>query len=563
MRSSFFGLNVAKQGLFTARTWLDITNHNISNSETEGYSRQYGVQSASRPLPNNGIGMLGTGSEITNISHYRNEYLDMKFWNNASNLGEYSVKNSLTSDIETILNEVNDTGMSTEFEDMFEALSKLSTYPSEEAYKINFIDMAKSYTKYFNDIGEQMRSVQRDANFSIKIKVDQINNLSNEIATVNKQIEDTEFTGAEANDLRDKRALLVDKLSKIINVSVDERTGMNNKKTYSVYANNKLLVEASSFNTLETKSREGLRNPEDEPGLYDIYWQDGTKLDLANSNLEGELKGYIDIRDGNNGNNFRAVIDTAVTTLPSKIVVVKGMNRNDIPEKGEITIDGKVIKYNKYDRATNTFELDEEAKAGATNISMGQDMKYKGVSYYAEKLNKFVRTVAQHFNEIHEKGYGGTGGPLFTYDGYVAGDPVDYNHMTIDNLQFSEEIEDNIDKLLTRFDKTAGVSDGDLIEEILDLKHDNDMFQTGEPGNYIQALVGELGIDKSQADSFETGQTNLNLLIDNQRLSFSGVDINEESVSIIKYQQAYMVSAQMIRVFDEIYDVTINRMGAS
>ncbi|GKX28482.1 hypothetical protein SH1V18_09620 [Vallitalea longa] len=563
MNSSFFGLNVATQGLFTARTWLDITNHNVTNAQTPGYSRQYGVQSASRPLPNNGIGMVGTGSEITKISQFRNEYLDMKFWNNSGHLGEYSVKNSQTSNIETILNEVNNTGITTEFEDMFEALSKLSTDPSNSSYKINFIDMANSFSQFFNDIGDKMRSFQRDANFSIKTKVDQINNLSNQLATVNKQIENVEFSGVEANDLRDKRALIVDELSQIINIKVDERTGINGKKTFSVFANGKKLVEGSNANLLETRSRENVYNPEDEPGLFDIYWQTGIKFNMTDSSLKGELKGYIDMRDGNNGDNFRAVIDHTNTTLPTKTIVVKGANRSDIPKQGEIIIDDKAYKYTDYDPDTCTFTLEEEAPTGANNVSMGQDLKYKGITYYVEKLNRFVRTVAQHFNEIHAKGNNGSGVPLFTYEGYKPGDDVDYNKMTIDNFQFSQEIQDDIDKLLTRFDKNTGESDGDLIKEILSLKHDNSMFETGEPGNYIQALVGELGIDKSQADSFETGQINLNVMIDNQRISYSGVDINEETMNIIKFQQAYMVSAQMIRVFDEIYDVTINRMGAN
>ncbi|WP_113672576.1 flagellar hook-associated protein FlgK [Vallitalea guaymasensis] len=565
MQSSFFGLNVATQGLFTARTWLDITNHNITNAQTPGYSRQFGVQSACRPLPNNGIGMMGTGSEILKISQYRNKYLDTKFWSNSSHLGEYTVKNSQTSSIETILNEIKDTGISKQFDDMFDSLQKLSTDPSNESYKINFIDMAKSFSRFFNDIGDKMRSFQREANFSIKTKVDQINYCANQLATLNEQIENVEFSGAEANDLRDKRALIVDELSHIINVKVDERVDVNGKKTFSVLANGQKLVEGTKVNLLETKSREHLNNPEDEAGLYDIYWANGNKFDMTDPELEGELKGYIDMRDGNNGNNFKGVINSL--TAASNIITVSNVNRADLPDKGEIKIDGVVYKYDSftYDKGNNevTFTLASNAPAGAKNVSMGEDLKYKGISYYTERLNNFVRTVAEKFNEIHRDGNNGTGGPLFTFKDYNPGDVVDYSKMTIDNFQFSSEIASDIDKLLTSSDPTSGESDNDIIKRMLDLKHDNDMFKTGEPGNYIQALIGELGIDKSQAASFEKGQVDLNLMINNQRLSYSGVDLNEETTNIIKFQQAYVISAQMIRVFDEIYDVTINRMGAN
>ena len=60
MASSFFGINVGMQGLFTAQTNLSVTSHNISNAETVGFSRQYAIQSATRPLSNSDEGMIGT-----------------------------------------------------------------------------------------------------------------------------------------------------------------------------------------------------------------------------------------------------------------------------------------------------------------------------------------------------------------------------------------------------------------------------------------------------------------------------------------------------------------------
>ncbi|MCT4687970.1 flagellar hook-associated protein FlgK [Vallitalea sp.] len=559
MRSSFFGLNVATQGLYTARTWLDITNHNITNAQTPGYSRQYGVQSACRPLPNNGIGMMGTGSEILKISRYRNHYLDVKFWSNSSHLGEYRVKNSQTSSVETILNEIKKTGITKQFDDMFKSLQKLSTDPSNKSYKIGFIDMAKSFSRYFNDIGEKMRSLQREANYSIKSKVDQINYCANQIATLNKQIENVEFSGVEANDLRDKRANIVDELSQIINVKVDEHIDANGKKTFSILANGQKLLEGTKVNLLKTKSRKNLNNPEDEPGLYDIYWENGNKFDMTDPELEGELKGYIDMRDGNNGNNFKGQIDNS----NGKVIEVIGFNRTDLPDKGKIKIDNIEYEYESYNYNESsgklTFTLKTVVPASAANVSMGENLSYKGISYYVDRMNNFVRTVAKKFNDIHKKG---NGAPLFTYDGYTSGD-IDYSKMTIDNFQFSKEIAKDVDKLITSYKKESGESDSSIIKELLALKHDSKMFKTGEPGNYIQAVIGELGIDKSQADSFEKSQLALNKMIDNQRISYSGVDINEEATNIVKFQQAYVISAKMIKVFDEIFDVTINRMGAN
>ena len=76
MRGSFFGLNVALRGLYTSQRNLDVINHNISNVNTPGYSKQVTNQVASRPIPLlNGTGMLGTGSEVISIERVRDEYL--------------------------------------------------------------------------------------------------------------------------------------------------------------------------------------------------------------------------------------------------------------------------------------------------------------------------------------------------------------------------------------------------------------------------------------------------------------------------------------------------------
>ncbi len=568
---SFFGINVATQGLYTARINLDITNHNISNAETPGYSRQYGIQSATRPLPNNGIGMIGTGSEILKINQYRNFYLDVKFWNSNSHLGEYEIKNTQSSGVEMLLNELNETGISKHFSDMFDSLSKLSTTPGDQSYRANFVDMASSFTMCFNDIGERLREQQREANFAIKTKVDQINYGAERIATLNVQIEAMEFSGMQANDLRDERANVVDELSKIVNVDVEELKDINGMKTYSVKLNGYSLVEGATTNILETTPRNYLKNPEDEPGLYDINWKSGPSLNLYSNSLEGELKGYIDMRDGNNGDNFSGVLAADVTA--SNIITIENANRTDLPTVGEIRIGTQLVKYNSYSVDSTsgdiTFTLADPVTAteGETS-SIGENVEYKGIPYYTERMNHFIRTIAEQFNKIHADGTdsdGEDGVPLFVYENYVHTPPpstVDYNLMTIDNVKFSPDIKDDLSKLLTKVDPLDGESNAELIKEMLKLRHDNNVFSKGEPESYIQSVIGELGIDKKQANSFMNGQIDMSKMIQNQRLSFSGVNINEETIALIKFQQAYNISAQAITVFDEIYDVTINRMGA-
>ena len=90
---------------------MDVINHNISNVNTPGYSKQVTNQVASRPIPLlNGTGMLGTGSEVISIERVRDEYLDFKYWSESTSYGEWQAKKTVLSDIEAMLNEPSDSG---------------------------------------------------------------------------------------------------------------------------------------------------------------------------------------------------------------------------------------------------------------------------------------------------------------------------------------------------------------------------------------------------------------------------------------------------------------------
>ena len=97
--------------------------------------------------------------------------------------------------------------------------------------------------------------------------------------------------------------------------------------------------------------------------------------------------------------------------------------------------------------------------------------------------------------------------------------------------------------------------------ELLELKTDTSMFKQGKPAAFLQTLVAEVGIDTKAALNFEKSQNNLVSAINNQRLSVAGVDTEEEAMNLMRFQQAYNLSAQVISVMNEIYDKLINYMG--
>ena len=303
----FLGFNTATSGLFTARTALDVTSHNISNANTKGYSRQIAEQRATNPLPTaTGKGMIGTGSEVYGINQIRSFYLDTKYWSENSILGQYSVKKTQLSLIESLFNEPSDSGFNVIFNNLFEAINGVVNNADSGEHRSALKEAGVTLTEYFNSTAQHLKKYQRDLNFEIKTKVEEINVIARKIQSLNKQIFKYEMDGSKANDLRDERAKLVDQLSKIVNVEVEEietnpdvisgkYSGVEyrdkSEKHFRVKINGQILVDHFYATELRLVPRENSAgddikyNPEDIEGLYDIKWANGLDFNIADPNL--------------------------------------------------------------------------------------------------------------------------------------------------------------------------------------------------------------------------------------------------------------------------------------
>ena len=87
------------------------------------------------------------------------------------------------------------------------------------------------------------------------------------------------------------------------------------------------------------------------------------------------------------------------------------------------------------------------------------------------------------------------------------------------------------------------------------------MFKQGKPESFFQTLISDVGIDTDKAKTFERSQKDIVATIDNERISISGVDTDEEAMDLIRFQTAYNLSAKVISVMDEVFDKLINEMA--
>lgn len=612
MASTFFGLNIGLSGLYAYQASINTTAHNISNAETIGYSRQKVVTSAGEAMRvYSSYGMAGTGVNIADIIQQRNAYYDVKYRNSAALYGEYSTKNDYMLQVQNYFNEVDEGGFTDSYNSLFSALKTLFDDPSSMDIRTTVANNADSLSEYMNYMYTSMQTIQEDANFQIKNLIDRVNSLGEQIATVTKQINALEVTGVTANDLRDSRENLVDELSKIANVTTEEKVMKKDPMdpgtvVYELRINGQLLVDTGSSKQLKVVPRTEKINATDIDGLYDVTWADGQEFSLSNANLKGELSALFAVRDGNNAENLGGKVTTTttggVTTLTMTKTNCDDITKLNIPTEGNVTIAGKDYKYKGFTvevQADGTyqynFKLDEPL---ATDIKdtdnvrgeIGETVNYKGIPYYMGKLNEFSRTFASVFNKMHNQGEdldGNKGLDYFNYtdkkgaadllenftsfssDGtatYKAADGTvttgeSYYNLTAFNMTITAEIMSDPRKFAAASDITQGVENKDNLKELLKIESDKSLFKAGTPAQFYSTLVAEIGVDASKYETFTKSQASIMKSITNQRLSESGVDVDEEAMNLVKFKNAYNLSAKVIQTMNEIYDKLINGTG--
>jgi flagellar hook-associated protein 1 FlgK len=540
MREGFFGLNVALRGLYSAQRGLDVVNHNINNITTPGYSRQVAVQQASRPMPLfDGTGMLGTGSDITTINRVRDEYLDFKYWSENTTYGEWSSKEALLSDVEATFNEPSENGFTEVMDEFYNSLHTLAKDSGSLANRAIAREKGVTLCKYFNSVYSHFEKMQGDLNYQIKTRVEEINSYGTQIQQLNRQIYTSELDGNTANDLRDQRTQLVDKLSKLINIDASEvASGQTNTGKpdmhFVITISGKAFVDHFNLSELSIPQRTVKQNDVDIDSLYNVEWADGNKLDIRG----GILKGIMDVRDGNVGQNASPLYKGIPYYMKkmNEFVQTFAMSFNEGFTNIKRDLAGNVNNSVLIDGTGHAdgYKLDSLPTDPISAVRFFTIKSYNGTSI---DTASFLSTAAST-SEIADR----------------------YKTLTAKNIAVSLDVM-NDTKAISIAGQPAQDSNIDVVNKLLAARHNKGMFAEGSPEDYMKSLVTTLGIDTQQAKNLAENQLVIVKQIDNRKLSDSGVSIDEEMTNLVKFQQAYSASAKMISTMAEVYDILINRLG--
>lgn len=607
MASTFGGLNIAGSGLRAANASLNTTANNISNAETEGYSRQNVVQTAAHALRTyTSYGCTGSGVDTLGVERQRDDFYDAKYWNNMKKYGEYSIKQYYCTQIEDYFKDDGKSGFATLFDAIERNLQEVIKNPNSDSTKRTFLSSAQSLAKYFNNMAGNLNELQKDLNAELKLSVDQINSIAAEIATLNKQINVVELsTGTTANELRDKRTLLIDELSELVEVNVietpvydtnnpDRETG--GTRCLVTIAGGQTLIDGNDYKTLFCQARESTEkvNQDDAEGLYDVYWADGSVFSLANSQLGGKLKGIYEMRDGNNGENFYGKVagvnvdsaGTCTMTVATSADYLQDITKTTLPSNGgKIVIGNTEYHFSSWDyekdadgNLTGNYiftmtEIIPESRV-TSDVKIGNSVDCQGIPYYMAQMNEFVRNFAGLVNDILTAGFTSNGQPgslmftanIMTDDGQYELSELeadDYYFMTAKNFAVDTDMLLSPSLLATKGTASNGVEENDTVKALLAMFSDKETlsFRGGAANEFLECILADMALSANSANTFAATYESLKLTINNQRTSVSGVDTDEEAVNLVKFQNGYNLSSKVIQTMTEMLDRLITQTG--
>jgi flagellar hook-associated protein 1 FlgK len=190
-----------------------------------------------------------------------------------------------------------------------------------------------------------------------------------------------------------------------------------------------------------------------------------------------------------------------------------------------------------------------------------------GIPWVVDQLNHFARNLANEFNTVHQQGWtmpigsaSETGVSFFDIPG------GDYDNITAANFAVDNVIKEDVYKI---------AASGAEIEANMYEQGNNEnaknmiaMFDRNDIGNgigsfnsFMKSLIGFMAVEISHTNKMQDSQAVMQSSVDTQRMSLSGVSLDEEMTNMIKYQHSYSAAARAVTAIDEMLDVLINKTG--
>lgn len=622
MASSFAGIEIGKRSLMAHSTQISTAGHNISNADTEGYSRQRVNVRAFDPLYRPDLeraqiaGQIGQGTDVESITRVRDELLDSRIVGQTNVESYWATREKYYAMIESVYNEPEEISVRGNMDKFWQGWQELSVYPDSDAARQAVVTRGQTLTDSIRQQFRGLSEIGKQIDGDIEATVRQVNDISSQIAAVNGEIVRSRAMGDNPNDLMDRRDLLVEKLANLINVTVDRK----DPDEFMVHTDGQVIVQGSLARQIKSVPQI------DNNGYGKLVWTD-TGIDAQFHG--GTLGALIELRD----KDIRSEVQSLNTMALNFADLVNDVHRNAVGKNNVTGLDFFVQHdfventNGNYDRNGDGVEdssyvfrmTGKNALRPQEQIGLEGTMTFNGasgnvnVSYYASD------TVADVVNRINDsnaevKAYldrnsnlvlkatssasmenpdfvirhvEDSGMFLTGYSGILAqsgeGGAYDFNRAdavtSLDGAQFAVSpvmspadymevnpaVTGDVRSVAAAFANTIGDADpGDAraAVEIAAMRNTKVMIGTGRTfDDYFAESVTNVGLKGEQAQNQLASQNKIMDDLRSLRDSISGVNIDEELADIIKFQHGYNAAAKFVTVQDELLDTLINRLG--
>lgn len=504
----FFGLYNAHRGLLATQNALSTVNHNITNANTAGYSRQRVDLSAAPAyaFPSRdqlSAGQIGQGPVVEQITRSRDAFLDAQYRLANGKLGTDSTASDALQQVDGILNEPSTSSINTSLQNFFDAAQDMSLHPESTASRSNYLQQAVDLVNVFQQQAVQLSDLRKNlvgdpltpSSFTtsqLAINVNDINSKLADIASINQNIVSIKASGAQPNDLMDQRDKLLDDLSQLVDIKV---TNYNNGQIDLSIGGQTMIKGVNQIDSLKVIQNPGpVPLPDDVPALVQTVTGGVTLNDGVGPEItSGKLKGIIDM-GGNNPtlSTVRGVLgqlDNLMNTITTQINNLQAAGRDQNGNLGPPAI----------------FQIDPTVNPG-------------------QALNIFHWVVNPAVIAAPSQVAAAIDDP--TVAGGFAGTGDGRNALAMAQL---------------RDQSFAALGTGFV--------------------DYLNGTISKLGIDSRSYQNATTTQKNLVQSVDSQRQSLSGVNIDEETIDLLRYQRAFEATSKTVSTLNEVYQTIINMIA--
>ncbi|CAD7287030.1 flagellar hook-associated protein FlgK [Campylobacter suis] len=621
MANIFLSLNTGVSGLNAAQMQISTTGNNITNADSNYYTRQRVVQSASMSL-NTVPGGVGTGTQVDTIVRIHDEFTYGRLKSASSNLENTSYKQQILQEVAQYMPDLEDVGIAMDMKEYFGAWNDFASNPDDGAQKLNLLNKAATMSQHISTTAQNIDKVHHELDKMIEININEINRLGEQIAKINKEINRVE-SGKDsgirinANDLRDKRDELELAMSKLVNVDSfksDLRSNMpvdsgitDEGRWYYLNIGGVSIVDGVNFHPIQIErstqnndfstifyEREDGRRIPMEDKIYN--GKVGAALDLRGRHFDpnaykfsdGTIQKYVDNLDNfsrtliHNTNNIYAesAMEIASTDEHSYLTPATTL-RNYSNEIQDGTFD--VIVYDnqgvevarKTINVNGTTTMADEAYGNSIvgefnsnsddnndNNMLNDVDDFFSASYFYDKVsNKGTFAITPKYAQ-------GTYSIAFEDKGTnfpgVIGISKFFKGEKAADIAISDEFRTDHTKLKGYSKPVSGnnvVANKMVMMQYKELTfYNNGMAQskTETIEGYYRYLTTDIASDTESNNTLHETRKSLFKTAESEFQSISGVDTNEELTNLIRFQSSYGAAAKIITTVDEMLDTLLS-----